>query len=78
MELFFSILFNKKFIDILPGETSTRITSILELIGIPNRVLKEYNDFESIKVDIDYNSVNLKLEIERNKSIELLKNAIEN
>ena len=30
----FSIIFNKKFIDILPNETSTRITSILKLVRL--------------------------------------------
>ena len=75
----FSIIFNKKFIDILPAnKTGTRIESVLNLLGIENRLLKSYNDFESIDRNIDYNKVNLKLEEERKKSIELFQKAIEN
>lgn len=73
----FSLIFNKKFIDILPGETSTRILNILELAGVKKRVLKDYNDFETIDSEIDYESVNNKLEAKRKESIKFLKNAIE-
>lgn len=74
----FSIIFNKKFIDIMPEKTGTRIKNILQLTGIENRILKEYNDFESIDKKIDYNNVNQILQKERKKSIDLLKKAIEN
>lgn len=74
----FSIIFNKKFIDILPvNKTGTRIESILNLFDIENRILKDYNDFNSIEKEIDYNKVNEKLEKEKNKSLDLLKDAIE-
>lgn len=75
----FSIIFNKKFIDILPlNKTGTRIESILNLFEIENRILKDYNDFYSIEKEINYNNVNEKLEEEKNKSLKLLKDAIEN
>ncbi len=75
----FSIIFNKKFIDILPlNKTGTRIESILDLLKIDNRILEDYNDFNSIDKNIDYESVNKKLEEEKQRSIELLKDAIEN
>lgn len=75
----FSIIFNKKFIDILPSnKTGTRIESVLNLFGIENRILKDYNDFKSIDEAIDYENVNNKLQIEREKSINLFKSAIEN
>lgn len=75
----FSIIFNKKFIDIMPlNKTGTRIDSILQLLQIENRILKDYNDYTLIDNDIDYNKVNSLLEKEREKSIELFKNAIEN
>ena len=74
----FSLIFNKKFIDILPSDTSTRITSILNLTGTQDRILNNYNDFEIIKKDIDYKKVNGIIEKERQNSIRLLKEAIEN
>lgn len=73
----FSLIFNKKFIDILPGETSTRIINMLELAGVKNRILKDYNDYETIDEEMDYKIVNDRLEEKRRESIQLLKNAIE-
>lgn len=74
----FSIIFNKKFLDILPSnKTATRIESILRLFGIKSRVLKDYNDKELIDNEIDYESVNKRLEEERKKSEDLLRLAIE-
>ena len=74
----FSIIFNKQFIDVLPlNKTGTRIESILELLGIQNKILKNYNDFNLIDNVIDYENVNNRLENERNKSLDLLKKAIE-
>lgn len=72
----FSIIFNKKFKNISPGETSTRITSILKLCGLEDRILKDFSDFESIEKDIDYDKVNEIIKREREKSINLLKQAI--
>lgn len=73
----FSIIFGKKFIDILPKETSTRITNILELAEANNRILKDYNDFDIIDSEMDYELTYSKLSKKRNESIKLLKNAIE-
>lgn len=73
----FSIIFNKKFIDILPGETNTRILNMLEISGIGKRILEDYNDFHSIDNDIDFQTVNSNIESKRLESIELLKNALE-
>ena len=72
----FSIILNKKFMDILPGATSTRITSILGLVGLEDRILKNYQDYTSIEKEINYEKVNKILEEEREKSITLLKEAI--
>lgn len=72
----FSIIFNKKFIDILPNKTGTRIVSILQLLGLENRIVKNYNDFSLINKEIDYYDVNIKLDNERNKSLKILENII--
>lgn len=75
----FSIIFNKKFIDILPSNnTGTRIESILNLFDIGNRILQSYADMTLIDNNIDYENVNNKLEEERKKSLKLFKEAIEN
>ena len=73
----FSIIFNRKFIDILPDITSTRITNILSLLKLENRILNSYDDFSLVDKDIDYIKVNNILEINRSISIEKLKDAIE-
>lgn len=74
----FSIIFNKKFIDILPAnKTGTRIESILNLFGIENRILKNYDDMNLIDSNIDYRNVNIRLDEERNKSLNLFKEAVE-
>ncbi len=72
----FSIIFNKKFVDILPGKTSTRIVSILNLTGLQKQILEKYDDFSFINKDVNFTECNKVIEKEREKSIELLRNAI--
>ena len=72
----FSLIFNKKFVDILPGKTSTRITSILKVVGLEDRVLNNYNDFSYIEKEIDFTNCNKVLDKEREKSLKLFKEAI--
>ena len=74
----FAINFNTQFIDILPGETKTRNQSILELTGLYDRVLNDYNDFSFIENKIDFSSANQKIADERIKSLNILKEMIEN
>ena len=74
-----AIIFNKKFIDILPSnKTGTRIESILQLFEINNRILKQYDNYKIIDEIIDYEKVNNIILEERLKSLDLLKDAIEN
>lgn len=72
----FSIIFNKKFVDILPSGTGTRIVSLLKLLGLEKRIVSDYNDFSLIGKEIEYNDVNKKLDIEREKSISILNQII--
>lgn len=72
----FSLIFNKNFIDILPGKTSTRIISILNLVGLQDRILKDYDDFSLIGKSIKFNNCNKILSREREVSKKLLKEAI--
>ena len=68
----FSINLNKEFFCLLPKGTSSRILSILKKLNLEDRVISSKNEFENIK-PIDYDIVNKKLEIERQKSIDFLK-----
>lgn len=72
----FSIIFNKRFVDILPGKTSTRIVSILNLVGLQDRILQDYDDFSFINREIDFSNCNEIIDIERQKSLKLFKKAI--
>jgi hypothetical protein len=74
----FSILFNRPFIVMLPPRYSTRLTSLLQLLGIPERMAGMDNaTLEQIEQPIDYTSVNARLAVEREKSIRYLKLAID-
>lgn len=73
----FSINFGKQFIEILPNNaTGTRNQSILELTGLSNRILRDFDDYSLINQMIDYNEVHHILEVEREKSIDVMKNLL--
>lgn len=75
----FSINYHKQFIDILPTTTKTRNQSILELTGLTDRILDNYNSFDYfIENKIDYNIVDEILETERKNSYDILKQMINN
>ena len=73
----FSMLLNTNFVDFLPNLTSTRITSILKLVGLENRIVQNEKNIDILSDNIDFNSVNMILEKERNKSLDLLRKAID-
>lgn len=69
----FALNFNKEFIEILPNNnTGTRNISILNLTGLEDRVVTDFNNFSIADKPIDYNRVNAILDAERKKSIEIL------
>lgn len=72
----FSLTFNKNFVDILPGETSTRIESILKLVGQENRIVKDFDDFSWLDKNIKYDEINKIISKEREESLQDFKNAI--
>lgn len=70
----FSINFCKQFIEILPNNaTGTRNQSILELTGLSDRILRNFNDFSLLEKGIDYWKVHEILDNERSKSIDAMK-----
>lgn len=75
----FSINFGKQFIEILPNNaTGTRNQSILELTGLSDRILCDFNDYSLVGKVIDFGKVNELLEAERRKSLEVIKSMIQN
>lgn len=73
----FSINFGKQFIEILPNNaTGTRNQSILELTGLSNRILRDFNDYSLIDQMIDYDEVHHILEVERKKSVDVMKSLL--
>lgn len=69
----FALNFNRQFIEILPNnKTGCRNQSILQLTGLTDRIVTDYNDFSIARCMIDYGSVNKLMEAERKKSIEIL------
>lgn len=72
----FSLIFNKKFINIFPELFSTRLASILELVGLKERKLTDYSNFDLFDKDISYSGVNDILNKERTKTEAFLTKAL--
>lgn len=70
----FAINLNTNFIEILPNtNTGSRNQSILNLVGLTDRILTDMEDFSFIDKKIDFKKVNSVLEVERKKSKAVLK-----
>lgn len=70
----FSLIFEKQFIEILPNNaTGTRNQSILTLTGLSNRIVTDFDDFNIINKNINYQPVREILTKERGRSIKMLK-----
>ena len=74
----FSLNFEKEFVIVYPEKYSTRIQSILELLDLKDRVAKDEKDLKVCEKKINYSTVSKKLNNERIKSIEWIKNALSN
>ena len=72
----FSINLNKQFWVYMPTSFSTRIESILSLVGLSGRLLNDMASEEQIEESIEYDSVNKILEEERKKARYFMINAI--
>lgn len=69
----FAINFNKKFVDIFPGAFSTRLQSILEMTGLTERKVVDFENYELLEKDIDYSKVNEIINKERDNTLNILK-----
>jgi hypothetical protein len=76
----FSLIFQKKFVCI--GNISrglARFTSVLQAVGLENRIflnLEQVKQTNSWEADIDYDKVNEHLEIQKQISLQVLKNGL--
>jgi hypothetical protein len=72
----FSIIFKKQFAVIYPPKYFDRLKNILDLTGLENRVVGDYENFSPIREKIDYRPVNEILARERAKADAFLKEAL--
>lgn len=73
----FSILSSRDFVTIPHSTSGSRMIDLLETLGLSDRVAYSSNDVEKILVPIDYVEVNKKLDLERQRSLDFLKRALE-
>lgn len=76
----FSIIYNKKFFVVPHFRTSSRIINLLSKLEIKKRIYSSLEEFKNIDCSFETNfeKVEEKLKIEKEKSINFLKEAIEN
>ena len=75
----FAINFGKPFVAISANERANRQISLLNLLGIEERLMFEVEDFERIQFDLDYSKgINDKLNTIRMQSINYLEIALDN
>lgn len=72
----FSIIYQKKFMAVLPHNTGGRIASLLQELEIQNRIALKPFDIKLIDSDIDYVKTNSILDQKRNKSYLYIKKVI--
>ena len=76
----FALNFNKQFSVCLPQRFSERITSILNITKLSNRIITPDTNFKNFDNDIDYGIVNKLLEQQRQESfafVEYIKNKVD-
>lgn len=75
----FSCNMNTPMICIYPNDYSSRLASLLELVGLKHRHLTDYNDFLFVEnTAVDFSHVNEVLERERKVGYDFLKKALDN
>lgn len=72
----FALNFNTPFVEVLPGETSTRNMSILRLTGLTDRILKDENDVDLAFKPVDFTHANEVLSEKRKESLSILKDML--
>lgn len=69
----FSIIFERPFVTITPDIASSRISSVLHMLGLDERNLTDFSDTSMIETPINYKNVKRLLFYEQMKSMAYLK-----
>ena len=74
----FSIIFNKPFVVFMNNKNDPRILSVLNTFNLTNRLITSATELteEKILAPIDWKKVNIILELEREKSLNFLRNSL--
>lgn len=72
----FSILFHRPFYVYVDKKTGSRFESLLSTLGLEDRLIYDYLKLEDVNFDIDYQSVQEKLEHFKEDSLAFLKEAL--
>jgi Polysaccharide pyruvyl transferase len=68
----FAINFNRQFVSVLPPKFGARPRSLLNLVGLNDRIVEDGVDLDKVSTFIDYTAVNRILEQERKRSLAFL------
>lgn len=75
--MMFSIVFNKPFYAYTPNRSNVaRVTDVLKKLGLEDRKLTNVTGVKDVSFETDYENVNTLLAVEREKSLEYLKNQL--
>ena len=72
----FSILFHKQFASFLPSRFGSRVTNVLEMTGLEERLITDFSDFETLDRPIDYTGADRILNEKRAQGRRFLAGAI--
>lgn len=72
----FSSIFEKQFVSLCPEIASSRITSLLSILGMEDRLEYGFKGTTILEKEIDYKIVGERLEIERARSYDYLNNVL--
>lgn len=73
----FSINFNTQFMIVFPEKYSTRVESILKVVGLEERIVKNCEDISLSNKKIDFSNANNKLNEEREKAFKYINKVLE-
>lgn len=74
----FSVNFNKNFISVVKQNSPQRQQTLLQNVGLSERLLSDISQLEGLSIEVDFTDANIKLGKLREDSISYLLNAIDN
>lgn len=74
----FSVIFNKPFYSVSPGENVNRISSLLNTLNLQSRIISEFNDLNNVELEVDFLEPKKLLKEQMEYSKSYLFNSLEN